>query len=127
MLSSMEPRGLDRCEHQVVPVGNVLVAACPRCRQVEWQDSEGPIDPSEGMASLFGGYEILGAFDAIGSPAPEVLVYHTTSARRRRNLAAFPEKIWVKAAPDLWLTHDGERLLLATNHRLLFENLTRGA
>jgi hypothetical protein len=33
----------------------------------------------------------------------------------------------VKAAPDLWLTHDGELLMLATNHRLLFENLTRGA
>ncbi|MDF2729291.1 MAG: hypothetical protein K0T01_1077, partial [Acidimicrobiia bacterium] len=27
----------------------------------------------------------------------------------------------------LWLSHDGEVLLLATDHQLLIENLTRGA
>jgi hypothetical protein len=33
----------------------------------------------------------------------------------------------LRVGPDLWLSHDGETLLLATNHELLIENLTRGA
>ncbi len=103
------------------------MSACATCRQVDWRDPNGEIDASEGMAALFGSFELIGSLDALGSPAPEVLLYEAPSARKRRNLSAFPEKTWVKAAPDLWLTHDGERLLLATNHRLLFENLTRGA
>lgn len=103
------------------------MSACSTCRQVEWRDDTGEMDPAEGMAALFGNFELIGTLDALGSPAPEVLLYEAPSARKRRNLSAFPENIWVKAAPDLWLTHDGERLLLATNHRLLFENLTREA
>lgn len=114
-------------EHDVVAVADLMVSACPICRRVEWSDTFGPVDPSEGLAALFGAYELIGSFDALGSPAPEVLVYHSPSIRKRKNLAPFPAHAWVKAAPDLWLTHDGENLLLATNHRLLFENLTRGA
>lgn len=113
--------------HTPVSVGGLYVAACATCRQVDWSDQSGELDPSEGMAALFGSFELIGTLDALGSPAPEVLVYQAPSVRKRRNLAAFPEKTWVKAAPDLWLTHDTERLLLATNHRLLFENLIRGA
>jgi hypothetical protein len=94
---------------------------------VDWRDSVGEIDPNEGMAALFGNYELVATLDAVGSPAPEVLVYSAPSIRKRRNLLPFPKNSWVKAAPDLWLTHDGENLLLATNHKLLFENLTRGA
>ena len=105
----------------------LIVSACAECRQVEWADDAGEIDSSEGIAALFGAYELIGTLDSVGSPAPEVLVYSAPSIRKRRNLLPFPKQIWVKAAPDLWLTHDGELLMLATNHRLLFENLTRGA
>jgi hypothetical protein len=104
-----------------------MVSACAQCRQVEWAGRDGEVDPSEGMATLFGNYELIGALDALGSPAPELLVYRAPSIKKRRHLIAFPKGQWVKAAPDLWLTHDGEKLLLATNHRLLFENLIRGA
>lgn len=122
----MQLRRLNGCEeHQAVPINNLKVSACPECRQVEWHDSDGEIDPSEGMAVLFGSYELIGTLDALGCPAPEVLVYRAPSIKKRRNLNPFPQSRWVKAAPDLWLTHDGERLLLATNHRLMFENLTR--
>lgn len=123
----MQLRRLNGCEeHKAVPVGSLRVSACATCRQVEWLNTDGEIDPSEGMAALFGSYELIGTLDALGSPAPEVLVYSAPSVKKRRNLIGFPKNVWVKAAPDLWLTHDGERLLLATNHRLMFENLTKG-
>ncbi|REK11563.1 MAG: hypothetical protein DWQ40_12300 [Actinobacteria bacterium] len=124
----MKLNQLNGCqEHNQFPVGDLLVSACDKCRRVEWRSRDGEVDPSEGMAALFGSFELVGTLDALGSPAPEVLVYAPPSVRKRRNLLAFPKRVWVKAAPDLWLTHDGENLLLATNHRLLFENLTRGA
>lgn len=124
----MELNRLNGCgEHHLVATGNLLVSACAGCSTVEWRDAAGEIDPAEGLAALFGSYELIGNLDALGSPAPEVLVYRPPSNRKKRNLAPFPAHVWVKAAPDLWLTHDGENLLLATNHRLLFENLTRKA
>jgi hypothetical protein len=124
----MELNRLNGCQgHKPMPVADLLVAACEACRRVDWRDSVGEIDPNEGMAALFGNYELVATLDAVGSPAPEVLVYSAPSIRKRRNLLPFPKNSWVKAAPDLWLTHDGENLLLATNHKLLFENLTRGA
>jgi hypothetical protein len=124
----MELNQVNGCpKHHAIPVADLLVTACEVCKRVEWNDGQGEIDPSEGMAALFGSFQFVGSLDAIGSPAPEILVYESPSARKRRNLLAFPAHVWVKAGPDLWLTHDGENLLLATNHRLLFENLTRGA
>lgn len=124
----MQLRRLDGCEeHKAVAMAGLIVSACATCRQVDWLSGDDEVDPSEGMATLFGNYELIGSLDALGSPAPEVLVYRAPTIKKRRHLTAFPKGQWVKAAPDLWLTHDGEKLLLATNHRLLFENLTRGA
>jgi hypothetical protein len=115
------------CDHKPVWVGRVAVSACADCGEVEWFSDSGPIDPAEAMAQLFGSYDLIGALDALGSPAPRVLAYSPPTARKRRNLDALPEKAWLRTGPDLWLSHDGEVLLLATNHQLLFENLTRGA
>jgi hypothetical protein len=127
-LLGMELNSLNGCRnHRRVETGNVIVVACEVCRRVEWFDQHGEIDPAEGVASLFGSYELVGTLDAVGSPAPEVLVYAPPSKKTRLHLDAFPKHVWVKAAPDLWLTHSGEELMLATNHRILFENLTRGA
>lgn len=124
----MELNRLSGCKkHETVSVGDIHVTACPTCRRVEWADASGEIDSSEGIAALFGNYELIDTLDALGCPAPEVLVYRAPSARKKRALVPFPKNVWVKAGPDLWLTHDDENLLLATNHRLLFENLTRGA
>jgi len=38
-----------------------------------------------------------------------------------------PKHVWLKVGVNLWLSHDGQRLLLATNQQLLIDNLTRGA
>lgn len=115
------------CDHKPVWVGRIAVAACEDCGRIDWLSSEGPIDPAEAVAALFGSYDLIGPLDALGAPASQVLVYAPPSGRKRRNLDALPQRTWLKAGPRLWMSHDGEVLLLATNQRLLFENLTRGA
>lgn len=115
------------CEHKPVWVGRVAVAACEDCGRVDWFSNEGPVDHSEAMATLFGSYDLAGSMDALGAPASEVLVYTPPTTRKRRNLDALPKRAWLKAGPHLWMSTDGEVLLLATTQRLLFENLIRGA
>lgn len=115
------------CEHKPVWVGRIAVAACDECGQVDWLSNEGPVDPAEAMAALFGSYDLAGTMQALGAPSSEVLVYTPPSGRKRRHLDSLPKRAWLKAGPQLWMSTDGEVLLLATTQRLLFENLTRGA
>lgn len=118
---------MDVCEHRPVWMGRIAVTACAVCGTVDWFSSSGPVDPAEAMAALFGNYELVGTLDALGAPAPEVLVYRPPSVRRRAGLDAFPEKVWLKTGPHLWMSHDGQVLLLAPTERLVFDNLMRGA
>lgn len=111
------------CEHKPVWVGRIAVAACDECGRVEWLSDEGPVDHTEAMAALFGGFDLAGTMEALGAPSPEVLVYTPPSSRKRRHLDALPRRAWLKAGPHLWMSTDGEVLLLATTQRLLFENL----
>lgn len=115
------------CEHKPVWVGRVAVTACADCGQVDWLSRQGPIDPAEAMAALFGSFDLVGAMDALGAPSPQVLVYAPPSLRKKRHLEALPRRVWLKAAPHLWMSTDGDNLLLAVTRRLLFENLLRGA
>jgi len=112
------------CEHKPVWVGRIAVAACDECGRVEWLSDEGPVDHTEAMAALFGSFDLAGTIEALGAPSPEVLVYTPPSSRKRRHLDALPRRAWLKAGPHLWMSTDGEVLLLATTQRLLFENLT---
>lgn len=113
------------CAHLPVWVGRVAVTACPDCAEIDWFSSSGPIDPAEGMAALFGNYDLVGPIDALGAPTRQVLVYQPPSSRQRSNLEAIPAGVWLKAGPNLWMAHDGELLLLAPTDPLLFENLCR--
>ena len=115
------------CEHKPVWVGRIAVAACADCGRIEWLSSDGPIDSAEAIAALFGSYDLVGPLDALGAPALQVLVYNPPSPRKRKNLDVLPKHAWMKAGPHLWMSHDGEVLLLATTQPMLFENLTRGA
>lgn len=115
------------CEHKPTWLGRVAVSACEDCGQVEWFSDAGPIDHAEGMAYLFGSYDLVAHLDALGAPSPTVLVYAPPSLRKKKSLSVMPKNVWLRVGPDLWMSHDGETLLLSTNHRLLMENLTRGA
>lgn len=125
---SLIPMDRDQwCEHKPVWVGRIAVAACDECGRVDWLSDQGPVDAAEAIAALFGTFDLQGSMDALGAPSPEVLVYTPPSERKRRHLEALPRGAWLKAGPHLWMSTDGEVLLLATTQRLLFENLTRGA
>jgi hypothetical protein len=115
------------CEHKPVWVGGIAVSACEDCGRIDWLSTSGPVDPAEAMAALFGSYDLIGPLHALGSPSSHVLAYSPPSAKKRKNLEAFPSRVWLKAGPHLWMSHDGDVLLLSTTQRLLFENLTRGA
>lgn len=86
-----------------------------------------PLDPSEGMATLFGNFELVGLLPAVRAPGDEVLMYRAPGRKGRGSLEAFPAHVWLRVDENLWLSHDGENLLLAPTTPLLMENLTRGA
>lgn len=115
------------CDHLPRWHGRVAVAACEDCGIVEWFGAAGAIDPAEGLAYLFGSFDLVGELDALGAPSRTVLAYSPPNGRKRRNLDTLPRHIWFKVAPHLWLSHDGEILLLSTDQQLMMENLTRGA
>ena len=113
------------CEHRPVRVGRIDVSACESCATVEWRSVAGAVDPAEALTALFGNYEMVGQLDALGAPAPRVIAYRPPSNRKRAILDAFPKRVWLRASPDLWMSHDGESLLLAPTRQIVFENLTR--
>jgi len=115
------------CEHKPQWVGRIAVASCEDCAQIEWFSDSGPVESTEAMAVLFGSYDLVGSLDALGAPSPKVLAYSPPNSRKRKHLDALPKHVWLKAGPQLWMSHDGEALLLATTQPMLFENLTRGA
>ena len=123
----MDITNSDWCEHKPVWVGNIAVSSCEDCARIDWFSNSGPVDTAEAMAALFGSYDLVGPLDALGAPARRILAYAPPSGRKRKHLDALPKHVWLKAGPQLWMSHDGEVLLLATTQPILFENLTRGA
>ena len=123
----MDITSSESCEHKPVWVGRIAVASCAECARIDWFSDAGPVDSAEAIAALFGSYDLMGPLDALGAPAPKVLAYAPPSGRKRKNLDALPEHVWLKAGPSLWMSHDGEVLLLATTQPMVFENLIRGA
>lgn len=118
---------LQGCDHKPVWVGRIAVSACADCGEIDWMSRDGWVDHAEAMAALFGSYDLIGPLDALGAPTDRVLAYSPPSPKKRRNLNALPKHVWLKAGPRLWMSHNGETLLLATSEPMLFENLTRGA
>lgn len=105
----------------------MAVAACSECGTIEWFGAGGAVDPAEAIAALFGSYDLIGPIEAISAPTSRVLAYQPPNSRRRGNLRALPKGVWLKAGPHLWMSHDGEVLLLAPTRQIEFSNLIRGA
>lgn len=115
------------CDHALRAHGRTGVIACSACGLVEWFGPSGrPLDPAEGLAALFGSFDLIGAVPAVGAPARRVLAYRPPRGGRGA-LAVLPAGSWMRGGPDLWVATDGAVLLLATPDDLMVENLTRGA
>lgn len=100
--------------------------ACAGCGLVEWFGSTRPIDPAEGMARLFGRFELIDKLPAVRAPGPDVLMYRPPNRGARTRLAAFPAHVWLRVDDQLWLSHDGRYLMLVPTTPLLMDNVTRG-
>lgn len=116
-----------KCLHQPVEAAGIRVVACETCGMVEWLGANRALDPSEGMAALFGNFRLVGRLPAVRAPGAEVLTYGSPNRRNRDSLTAFPAHVWMRVDDSLWLSHDGEHLLLVPTTPLLMNNLTRGA
>lgn len=100
------------CRHEVHDAGAVSVIACEDCGLVQFWDETGPILPGAGMARLFGGFAAVGRFPTLRGPGPEAIAYRPPSAAAGRLLDAFPRRAWLEVQAGLWMSHDGEHLLL---------------
>ena len=114
---------MERCVHELQQVAGIGVVACADCQTVDWWDAAGVVDSTAALQRLFGDLELEGTLPALAAPAPEVLVYRADGRRARKVLGVFPRRVWLRAHPGLWLSHDGERLLLAPTDRSLVGRL----
>jgi hypothetical protein len=113
------------CRHRPVDVAGLQMVACDECATIEWSGATGPLDPAEGMAALFGDFRLVGRLPAVRAPGREVLMYRAPGRKAQTFLKAFPSRVWMQVDTHLWLSHDGEHLLLVPTKPLLMENLTR--
>lgn len=114
------------CRHEVRYHGRVGVVACADCGCLEFNGARGPLDPAEGVAALFGNFDLVGKVPAIAAPADHVLAYRPPLGKRAA-LDVLPAGCWLRVHDELWLASDRQVLLLATPNRLMVDNLTRGA
>jgi hypothetical protein len=113
------------CRHDRVDLGSVVVDICPVTSQAEWYDSDELVDPASALATLFGQFDLATAAPGLRSPGTMVLAYRPSGRRGRAAMRALPQGRWIEAAPDLWITHDGESLLMSPTDSVLARNLVR--
>ena len=115
------------CDHRARAVGSVAVVACGACGDVEWFVEGRPADPAEGLAALFGDFDLAARVPTVAGPAATALAYTPGRRSPRRWADAFTPGRWWRVDETLWLCHDGSVLLLCPTDPLLAANLTRGA
>lgn len=101
------------CRHIPVTTEGLEVAACGVCAEVSWFQNGRWLQPEIGVARLFGEFRLVGSLPGISAPAHDVHLYAPPSPAARSRLRAFPPKVWLQAAPNLWMSHDGNHLALA--------------
>jgi hypothetical protein len=113
------------CLHRRIPVGSFTLDLCPTTDEGRWLADGEDVDPAEALAHLFGAFDLVAAVHGVGTPGDSVLLYSPDSRRGRNRMRALPMSTWILAAPSLWLTHDGDHLLMSPEDPLLAENLAR--
>lgn len=102
------------CIHTVQPVTREIeIVACARCGTIEWFRSGAAIEPFDGMADVFGEFDLVATLPGVSAPGREVLLYKAPRGVSRSLLAALPSRTWLEAAPGLAVSHDGRHLLVS--------------
>ncbi len=97
--------------HQVT--SDVEVAACASCRTVDWFRDGSAIAAFDGMAAVFGAFDLVATLPGVSAPGHEVLLYRVPRSSSRTLLRALPVRVWLEAAPGLAIAHDGRHLLVS--------------
>jgi len=117
--------GFGACVHTRTDVGDFQLELCPRTDEATWLRRGSEVDPAVAMAALFGQFDLCGVLPATAAPGERAFAYRPNGRRGRSAMRALPLRRWFEAAPDLWLGHDGEMLLLAPSDPILAANLAR--
>lgn len=103
------------------------LGTCAECGSVTWRDQSAELDPADAMTQLFGAFEFVSQLPALRAPGAVVLVYRPPNRRTAQILEALAPGRWIEGQPGLWMSTDGELLLLSPSDPLFVNNLTRGA
>ena len=102
------------CIHSLTSVtDDVEIVACARCRSIDWFRDGAPIAAFDGMADVFGAFDLVATLPAVSAPGREVLLYRAPRAASRSLLSALPIRTWLEAAPGVAISHDGRHLLVS--------------
>ena len=108
----------DGCVHRPVRRAGIDVVACPACGHMSFADAGGPVSGHVALGRLFGSYDLVTTLPAVHAAGDEVMLYRPPKRSARSHLDAFAPHVWFSAGDGLWLSHDGDHLLLATGHRV---------
>lgn len=102
------------CIHTITAVTrDIEIVACTRCGSIDWYRNGSPIDSFDGMADVFGAFDLVATLPAVSAPGPDVLLYRAPRAASKSLLSALPIRTWLEATPGLAISHDGRHLLVS--------------
>jgi hypothetical protein len=102
------------CTHVLHHVtADVQLAACADCGTIDWFRHGVSIQAFDGMAEVFGMFDLVATLPAVSAPGPEVMLYKAPRGASRDLLKALPPRTWLEAAPGLAISHDGRHLLVS--------------
>ncbi|MEX1004051.1 MAG: hypothetical protein WEB55_06045 [Acidimicrobiia bacterium] len=107
-------RDIPGCSHAIVPVTrDIGIDACGACGTIDWFRRGAPIPAFDGMAEVFGMFDLVATLPGVSSPGPEVMLYKAPRGASRSLLDALPRRTWLEAAPGIAVSHDGRHLLVS--------------
>jgi len=107
-------RGGPSCTHVMREVTREIeIAACASCATIDWFRNGVSISPMDGMADVFGMFDLVATLPAVSAPGREVMLYKAPRGASRGLLDALPARTWLEAAPGLAISHDGRHLLVS--------------
>lgn len=102
------------CTHVLCYVtADVQLAACADCGTLDWFRHGAAIPAFDGMAEVFGMFDLVATLPGVSAPGPEVMLYKAPRGISRDLLKALPARTWMEAAPGLAISHDGRHLLVS--------------
>ncbi len=119
-------RARDACMHERIDVAGLTLDLCPDTAEAHWLSSDlESLEPADALALLFGSFDLKASLAGLDAPGEAVLIYRPDSRRGKQAMRSLPFRRWIHAAPGLWLTQDGDHLLMSPEDALLAENLSK--